>query len=87
MGRPMTKHHACVVCTHCGGTGTVELTGVYAETLSLVIANPGKNGAALAALAGCQATAMNNRLTALERKGVIAGDRHGRQKLWRQKTT
>lgn len=84
----MSEHKTChVVCTHCMGTGTVELTGVYADTLSLVIANPGKNGAELARLAGCNATAMNNRLVSLERKGVAIGTKHGRQTTWKHKGT
>lgn len=76
-----------VVCTHCNGTGAIELTGVYAETLILVISNPGLNGAALAKLAGCKATAMNNRLNALERHGVAEGKQFGRSILWTHKTT
>jgi hypothetical protein len=80
------SHTAYVQCTHCGGTGTVELTGVYAETLRLLIANPGRNGAELARIAACNATAMNNRLAALERKGVASGTRYGRQIVWSHKT-
>ena len=82
-----SKHKAYVVCGHCYGTGSVELTGVYAETLGLLIRHPGLNGAALAAKAGCKATAMNNRLTALERHGVATGKRHGREIFWTHKNT
>lgn len=78
---------AYVVCTHCGGTGSIELTGVYAETLALVIRKPGLNGAALAKIAKCKACAMCNRLVALERMGLVYAQQHGRQRLWRQKTT
>ncbi len=81
------KTKAYVVCTRCCGTGSIELTGVYAETLALVIRHPGLNGAALAKKAGCQATAMNNRLKALERLGVAVGKKFGRQIIWKQKTT
>jgi hypothetical protein len=63
----------------------VELTGVYAETLSLVYAHPSLNGAALARIAKCKPTAMNNRLKALERMGVIEGMRFGQQILWTHK--
>lgn len=76
---------AYVVCTHCGGTGSIELTGVYAETLGLLIRKPGLHGAALAKLAGCTGEAMCNRLKALERQGLAVGKRHGRKTLWRQK--
>ncbi len=72
-------------CPHCKGFGTVELTGVYAETLSLVRQRPGLNGAALAARAGCNATAMNNRLTALAKHGLVAGVKFGREIKWRVK--
>ncbi len=76
---------AFVVCKHCGGTGSIELTGVYADTLRLVIRYPKRNGAALAKRAGCKATAMNNRLKALERHGVVVAEIHGRELLWTQK--
>ena len=72
------------VCTYCMGTGDIELTGVYAETLSLVMQYPSRNGAQLAKIAGCKATAMNNRLKALEKKGQVKGRRHGRQIFWKQ---
>jgi hypothetical protein len=76
---------AFVECTHCGGSGSIELTGVYAETLNLVILHPGRNGAALAGIAGCEPTAMNNRLRAMERRGVVTGKRFGRSILWTHK--
>lgn len=77
---------AYVQCTHCGGTGTIELTGVYADTLGLVIRNPGLNGAELAKLSKCEATAMNNRLNALQRLGVASGQKYGRQIKWFHKS-
>jgi len=82
----MRAAKAYVSCTHCQGTGTIELTGVYAETLSILIRNPGLNGAALAKIARCKDTAMNNRLKALECHGVATGKRYGRQILWTNKT-
>jgi hypothetical protein len=78
---------AHVVCTRCNGTGCVELTGVYADTLALIIRHPVLNGAELAAKAGCKATAMNNRLKQLERIGVATGKRYGREIVWTHKTT
>lgn len=76
---------ARVICTHCRGSGSIELTGVYAETLDLVVRNPNFNGAELAASAGCKTTAMNNRLVALERMGLICGKRFGRMRIWTRK--
>jgi hypothetical protein len=84
--RIATPSKAYVVCTHCGGTGSVELSGVYADTLALVIRKPGLNGSALAKIARCKATAMNNRLKALERLGVATGKRYGREITWTHKT-
>lgn len=78
---------AHVVCTRCGGTGAVELTGVYADTLALVIRHPCLNGAELARKAKCKATAMNNRLKRLEELGVVCGKIYGRQIVWTHKTT
>lgn len=75
-----------VPCSVCGGTGSVELTGVYSKTLKLVIEHPGKNGAQLAKIAGCKATAMNNRLIALQRHGVVQGKKYGRQIFWTKGT-
>lgn len=76
---------AFVECTHCHGSGSIELTGVYAETLNIVIRFPNRNGAALAKIAGCEPTAMNNRLTGLEKKGLVMGRKHGRQIFWTHK--
>ena len=76
-----------VVCTHCGGTGRAQLTGVYADTLSLIIRHPRLNGAELAKLAACNATAMNNRVKVLERLGLVSGKRYGREIIWTHKTT
>lgn len=71
-------------CPHCHGSGKVETTGVYRETLDLLAQQKDElNGAALAHLAGCKPTAMNNRLVALERLGLAARRPYGRQRLWR----
>lgn len=70
-------------CPHCRGTGRLQLTGVYLRTLELLGEQSGPvNGSALAKAAGCKATAMNNRLIALERLGLAVGRRDGRQRLW-----
>lgn len=73
-----------VQCSCCKGTGKVELTGTYAETYELLRSQAKElNGAALARLAGCKPTAMNNRLTALERMGLASGRWYGRQRFWK----
>jgi len=74
----------CVRCPSCKGTGRIELTGVYAETLAL-LQRQGveRTGAELARLDGCKATAMNNRLAALERLGLAQSRRFGRLRLYR----
>ena len=71
-------------CPYCGGTGRVPLTGVYAGTLELLRRQPGEaTGADLARQDGCKATAMNNRLAALERFGLATSRRFGRLRLFR----
>ena len=76
----MSRLH--VECECCKGSGWREVTGVYRETFELVKKNPGMNGAALAALAGCKATAMNNRLTAMEKLDLVESEEFGREKRW-----
>lgn len=74
-------------CPHCGGHGPRKLTGIYAETLELLRQASGEiHGAALAAKAGCPATAMNNRLARLEELGLATSRRYGRQRLFRANT-
>jgi Mn-dependent DtxR family transcriptional regulator len=78
-GRPPS-----IPCPHCRGTGLVELTGVYADTLLLLRAQSGEvNGADLARLAGVKGEAMANRLVRLERLGLAVGRRYGRERLWK----
>jgi hypothetical protein len=73
-------------CPTCGGSGEVEVTGIYADTLLLLRRQKGEvSGADLARLDGCNATAMNNRLAALERLGLATSRRYGRQRLFRAK--
>jgi len=73
-------------CPTCRGTGRIELTGVYAETLAM-LRQCGEEitGAALARQAGCKATAMNNRLARLEAFGLAVSRWYGRKKLYRTK--
>jgi len=75
-----------ITCGHCGGTGKRELTGIVADTLSLLVGlGAEKTGAELAKLDKCKATAMNNRLAALERMGLITSRRYGRKRLYKPK--
>lgn len=69
-------------CPTCRGTGHIEITGVYAETLALLRRHPGLNAAQLARMAPCKGTAMANRLAALEAFGLARGVPYGRQRLW-----
>ena len=73
-----------VRCNYCDGTGVVKLTGVWADTLAL-LRQHGREvaGADLARVAKCQATAMCNRLVALERLGLATSRRYGRKRLFR----
>lgn len=73
-----------IECSHCKGRGEIELTGVHADTLTLLrLQARALNGAALARLAGVQPTAMNNRLNWLESHGLAISERYGSQKRWR----
>lgn len=74
-----------VLCPHCRGRGIIELTGIYAETLRGVRRKCARNGSYVvanrdAAWFGCQATALNNRLDALEKHGLLRSERYGRQR-------
>jgi len=73
-----------VFCQHCSGTGRREVTGIYAETLALLRRQKQEvTGADLAAIDGCKATAMNNRLASLERLGLATSRRFGRKRLYK----
>jgi hypothetical protein len=76
-----------VPCGHCKGTGTIQLTGVYAETLEILKQQKpfALNGADLAKLAGCSGMSMCNRLIALERFGLAASSKYGVSRLWAAK--
>lgn len=70
-------------CGHCKGTGSVPLTGVYADTYALLRRQSAPLTAAdLAPAAGCKPTAMNNRLSALERMGLATSTLYGRKRLY-----
>ncbi len=70
-------------CPCCGGTGSVELTGIYSDTLALLRRAGEATGAALARADGCKGPAMCNRLAALERMGLAQSRRYGRERLYR----
>ncbi len=71
-----------VKCYCCDGSGQLELTGKYAETLEMLLKYGEIHGALLAGMDGCKATAMNNRLAGLERIGLVTSRRHGRNRLY-----
>ncbi len=72
-----------VTCGTCHGEGVVPLSGVYLETWRLLNDHGETHGAALARLARCQATTMNNRLRALEKHGLASSRVVGRKRLYR----
>ena len=79
-----------IQCRHCHGRGLVKLTGVYAETLKDVrtfclgrnaLCNEGYVVSNRDAKHfGCNPTALNNRLAALERLGFVRSEVAGRQR-------
>ena len=87
----MTAKQVTVRCGHCHGKGVVELTGVYADTLRLLrdlataLSDGETTGAELARVAGCKATAMNNRLAILEKHGLASSRRCGRLRVYKAK--
>ena len=78
----MSKHNK-VKCTRCNGTGKRPLTGVYAATLDLLRQQGESTGAFLSRIAGCEATAMNNRLSMLEQLGAATSRRDGRERIFK----
>lgn len=73
-----------VPCPWCRGTGKFAVTGVYADTLALLRKQSCEvTGAVLAYAAGCKATTMNNRLSALERHGLATSRRYGVKRLYK----
>lgn len=71
-------------CGHCNGTGEVPLSDLFIKTLRLVRQASEATGADLARLDGCKATAMNMRLTQLEKMGFIVSRCCGRRRLYRE---
>lgn len=79
----MAKPSYYVPCEHCKGTGQREVSGVYLDTLVLmlrlcrdgryIVANRDANKF------GCKPTALNNRLRRLEELGLAVSEWHGRQ--------
>lgn len=72
-------------CSCCNGTGKLELTGVYAETLQIMRANFNSRDAFAVAnrdahLFQCGPTALNNRLNRLEEMGFVDSERYGNQR-------
>ncbi len=79
----MKLNHLLRQCSQCGGSGYVTMTGVFADTLALLKKQSGEVTAAqLALVARCKATAMSNRLAALERMGFVSSRRYGRLRLF-----
>lgn len=79
--RPTTE--TFIPCSKCGSEGFIKLTGVYADTYNLLRQQPARlNGVELAILAGCEPTAMNNRLVWLEAHGLAERERKGRECVW-----
>ncbi len=69
-----------VQCSCCNGSGRIELTGVYADTLKDIRAIDGEiHGAELARKVGCKATAMNNRIAWLADNGFVIVRVYGRK--------
>lgn len=78
------KETVYITCSHCGGEGQIELTGIHADTFTLLRNQPASlNGVDLAKLAKCNPTAMNNRLAYLERQGLAERKRYGRESTWK----
>ena len=64
------------------------MTGVYRDTLDLIRTSGEElNGAQWADKAGCNATAMNNRLVRLRELGFVTSRSYGRQKLFKASST
>jgi biotin operon repressor len=74
------------LCPTCKGIGAVELTGAYGDTLAAILAlgkGAETTGVELARTLGVAATAVNNRLAAIERLGLLVSRRDGCRRLYR----
>ena len=74
-----------VRCPHCSGEGYVRLSGIYLETLKGLrrwCARPGRYVVSNrdAWWFCCKATALNNRLAALEKHGLARSEKFGRER-------
>jgi response regulator of citrate/malate metabolism len=81
----MKRNALRVACSRCGGSGEVEFTGVYADTLRQAIRMLSSGATEIIAgrdadSFGCAATALNNRLAYLERQGFLTSVSYGRQR-------
>ena len=71
-------------CCRCKGTGKVAMNGAHADTLEVLKKQKQEiSGVALSRIVGCKPTAMNNRLTYLQKLGLAKGRAYGRMVLWR----
>jgi hypothetical protein len=74
-----------ICCSACSGTGRVQVTGVYLETLHQLRHRCADGGYVIAHRdAGnyfdCAATALNNRLAWLEKHGFARSEKYGKQR-------
>jgi len=73
-----------VQCSCCGGEGHVPLDGVFADTLKVLRKQRGEvTGAELSRAMKCKPTAMNNRLSYLQRHGFAVSRKYGRRRFYR----
>lgn len=76
-----------ICCSHCNGSGLVELSSLLERTLRLLRSKKRVTGATLARIDGCKPTAMNNRLTALKKHGLARAEIDGRQTFFEPEET
>lgn len=75
-----------IPCSRCAGTGHVEFTGEYADTLAALRKLGGEvTGAEFGRQVGIKPTAMSNRLAILERMGFAVSRVYGRKKFYKAK--
>ena len=71
-----------ITCPHCNGSGATVLASVYERTLKLLCRKGKATGSELSRIDECKATAMNNRLAALERHGLVTSHWEGRRRIY-----
>ncbi|MEN3329110.1 MAG: hypothetical protein V7638_3917, partial [Acidobacteriota bacterium] len=72
-----------VTCTHCGGSGRLQLRGIYLDTFNVLSQQKAAVTArALAIMCNCKVTAMKARLNYLERTGLVKHERIERERYW-----